>query len=153
MICLLVLVSSTSVAAQPIEDIITEVSEEYEIAPSLMIAIAQVESGCDPYAVSKTGDHGLMQINEINHDWLSEELGITDWYDARQNTEAACYMINWLRDNYDECEDVSCCLMAYNMGVGNARKLWNRGIYESEYSKKVLELEYEIGRRLDNAEM
>ena len=94
-----------------------------------------------------------MQINERNHVWLSEELGITDWYDVRQNTEAACYILNWLRSNFDECEDVACCLMAYNMGITKAREAWEQGIYYTEFCEKVLDLEYEIGRRMDNAEM
>lgn len=144
-ICLLIVSSNTANAAEPIDKIITEVAEEYEIAPSLVMAIAEVESGGNPKAISKTGDYGLMQINKSNHEWLSEELGITDWLDARQNVEAACYLINWLRSNYDECDDVSCCLMAYNMGIGNARKLWEQGVYESEYSNKVFEVQYEIG--------
>lgn len=130
------------------EEIIIQVAEENGIAPSLMLALAEVESGFNFDAVSKTGDHGVMQINERNHEWLEKELGITDWLDVRQNTEAACFIINWLRANYKDCEDVSCCLMAYNMGIGNARKLWEQGIYESEYSKKVLELEFEIGGKL-----
>ena len=161
-ICLFVTVSSTVVAADTnnptsydtyIQESITNVAEEYGIAPSLMMAIAEVESKGKPKVISASGDYGLMQINKMNHDWLSEELGITNWFDVEQNTEAACYLINWLRENYEECEDVSCCLMAYNMGVSNAKKLWERGIYESEYSKKVLDLEYEIGRSLDNAKM
>ena len=152
-ICLWMVSANTVNAAESVESIVIDVAEEYEIAPSLILAMAHVESNMNPKAVSKTGDHGLMQINKINHEWLSEELGITDWYDVRQNTEAACYVINWLRYNYDECQDVYCCLMAYNMGIGNARKLWEQGIYKSEYSDKVLELEYEIGRRLDNVEM
>ena len=135
------------------EEIIIQVAEEYGIAPALMLALAEVESGFDPNAISKTGDHGLMQINERNHKWLSEELGITDWYDVRQNTEAACYILNWLRNNFDECEDVACCLMAYNMGITKARESWEQGIYYTGYCEKVLDLEYEIGRRLDNVEM
>jgi soluble lytic murein transglycosylase-like protein len=131
------------------EEIIIQVAEEYSIAPALMLALAEVESGFDPNAISKTGDHGLMQINKRNHVWLSEELGITDWYDVRQNTEAACYILNWLRSNFDECEDVACCLMAYNMGITRAREAWEQGIYYTEFCEKVLDLEYEIGRELD----
>ena len=135
------------------EEIIIQVAEEYGIAPSLMLALAEVESGFNKDAVSSTGDYGVMQINKINHEWLSEKLGITDWFDIRQNTEAACYYINWLRNSYKECEDVSFCLMVYNMGITNARKAWEQGIYYTEYCEKVLKLEYEIGRRLDNDKM
>ena len=128
-----------------IQNIIIEVAEEYGIEPSLMLAIAEIESNGRPGVVGSTNDYGLMQINKINHEWLEKELGITDWFDARQNTEAACYIITWLRNNYEPCEEnVSCLLMSYNMGVGGARKLWKQGIYESGYSKKVLEVERKI---------
>lgn len=128
-----------------IQNIIIEVAEEYGIEPSLMLAIAEIESNGRPDAIGKTNDYGLMQINKVNHEWLEKELGITDWFDARQNTEAACYIITWLRNNYGPCaEDTSCLLMSYNMGVGGARKLWKQGIYESSYSKKVLEVERKI---------
>lgn len=128
-----------------IQEIIIDVAEEYGVEPSLMLAIAEIESNGKPDAVGKTNDYGLMQINKINHKWLEEELGITDWFDARQNTEAACYIINWLRDTYEPCaEDTSCLLMAYNMGEDGARKLWDKGIYESKYSKKVMEVERKI---------
>ena len=133
-----------------VQEIIIEVAEEYGIEPSLMLAIAEVESNGRPHVISKTNDYGLMQINKINHEWLEEELGITDWLDARQNAEASCYIVRWLRENYEQCEeDNSCLLMAYNMGVGGARKLWKQGIYESKYSKKVLNVE----RKIRNVEM
>lgn len=134
---------------EDIQEIITEVAEEYGIAPSLMLALAEIESTGNPNAVSSSGDYGLMQINKFNHKWLTEELGITDWFDARQSAEAACFIIDYLGECYDECQEVSQCLMAYNMGENNARPLWKQGIYESEYSKKVLDKEAEISRAMD----
>lgn len=134
---------------EDIQNIIIDVAEEYGISPTVMLALAEIESTGNPKVISSTGDYGLMQINKFNHEWLSEELGITDWFDARQSAEAACFMIKNLSDNYEECEDISQCLMAYNMGVNNARPLWKQGIYESEYSKKVLEKEAEISRVID----
>lgn len=133
-----------------IQEIIIEVAEEYGIEPSLMLAIAEIESNGNPNAKGKTNDYGLMQINKINHEWLEEELGITDWFDARQNAEAACYIVRWLQRNYEPCaEDTSCLLMAYNMGIGGARKLWNQGTYESRYSRKVLDVERNIRNAID----
>lgn len=36
-------------------------------------------------------------------------------------------------------------LMAYNIGIAGAQKLWEQGIYETDYSKKVLKAKELIG--------
>ena len=38
-------------------------SREFQFNPYLVMALIQVESGFDPYAVSKSGAYGLMQVN------------------------------------------------------------------------------------------
>jgi hypothetical protein len=38
-------------------------SREFRFNPYLVMALIQVESGFDPYAVSKSGSYGLMQVN------------------------------------------------------------------------------------------
>lgn len=134
---------------EDIQKIICKVAEEHNISETLLMAIAEIESGGNPHCVSSTNDYGLMQINKCNHKWISEETGVTDFLDARQSVEAACFIIEWLRETYPECEDVSHCMMAYNMGYGNASKLWNKGIHESKYSIKVLNKEAEISKIID----
>lgn len=86
--------------------------------------------------VSKTGDYGLMQINEINHKWLAETYGMTDMLNAKENIYCGVKMIADLVHKYG---DTHKALMAYNMGEGGARKLWKKGILTSKYSRKVME--------------
>ena len=38
-----------------------------------------------------TFDSGLMQINSCNYEWLTEELGITDFYDPEQNIKCGVF--------------------------------------------------------------
>lgn len=102
----------------------------------LVIAMISVESGFDPSAVSSTDDYGLMQINSINHDWLEETLGITNFLDPYQSIDAGTHMIGELLDDYG---DVHLALMAYNMGRTGAKRCWNQGIYSSEYSRKIVD--------------
>ena len=47
-----------------------------------VLALMSKESGYTADAVSGTGDYGIMQINTVNHEWLREELWITDFLDA-----------------------------------------------------------------------
>jgi soluble lytic murein transglycosylase-like protein len=87
---------------------------------------------------NKNGSHdkGLMQINSCNFDWLRKELGITDFYDPRQNIQCGCYILGLLSQKYT---NVHRALMSYNMGERRTRKLWNKGIRSSRYSRRVME--------------
>ena len=108
------------------------ISEYYE----LVLAIMWQESNYRPDLISATNDYGLMQINKINHSWLSEELGITDFLDPYQSIDAGTHVVASLLIKY---EDPHKALMAYNYGEAGARSHWNRGIYTSSYSRGVAE--------------
>lgn len=108
------------------------ISEYYE----LILAIMWQESNYTPDLISETNDYGLMQINKINHSWLSEELGLTDFLDPYQSIDAGTHIIASLLLKY---EDPHKALMAYNYGEAGARSHWNRGIYTSSYSRGVAE--------------
>ncbi len=107
--------------------------EQYGVPYALALAIAEVETHFDPDAVSYTNDHGLMQINEINHEALLE-IGI-DPLTHEGNIHAGVYIIAGHLDRYGDPE---LALMAYNCGPTGARRLWDQGIYETEYSRKVM---------------
>ena len=59
-----------------LQDYIRELCIENDVPMDLVIAMISVESSFRPNVVSGTSDYGLMQINKINHEWLSEEYGI-----------------------------------------------------------------------------
>lgn len=113
------------------------IADKYHIDFTLLMAIMEQESRYQVDVVSKTGDYGLMQINERNHEWISEALGLSDITEPEQNIEAGAYVLWTLFQKYGD--NVNMVLMAYNMGAGNASKLWNDGIYESHYSREVIE--------------
>lgn len=106
----------------------------YNLDFTLVMAIIQQESNFKPGAVSVTNDYGLMQINHINHAWLSETLGITDFLDPYQNVRAGTFILRKLFERYGDTNKV---LMAYNMGEGNASKLWAQGVYSTSYTESV----------------
>lgn len=106
---------------------------DYGVPYALALAMAEVETNFDPAAVSSTGDHGLMQINEINHEWLTE-IGL-DPLTRKGNIEAGIYMI---AENLEVYGSLERALMAYNCGDAGAQKLWDAGTYETEYSRKVM---------------
>lgn len=111
-------------------------SAAYDIDYTLVLAIISKESAFMPDGISSTNDYGLMQINACNHEWLAEELGITDFIDPYENIKAGLFILRGLFEKYDSTSKV---LMAYNMGENGASKLWEQGIFESNYSKDVLQ--------------
>ncbi len=119
------------------QQMILDKCEEYEIDFALVMALIFTESSFNPDVISGSNDYGLMQINKINHEWLSEELGITDFLDPEQNVTAGMYM---LHDLFEKYTHPGLVLMAYNMGEPGAKRLWNQGIYSTKYAETILQL-------------
>jgi len=118
-----------------LQEFIYCLSYGYNIDYAFVMGVIQTESSFDSDTVSSTNDYGLMQINKINHKLLKEKLGITDFLDPYQNSRSGLYILRNLFEKYETPEKV---LMAYNMGEGGAAKLWKQGIYETNYTTKVL---------------
>lgn len=108
---------------------------QYGVDFELVMAIMFTESNFDPYAVSSTGDYGLMQINEINFAELSDKLGITDFTDPCQSIRSGIYILGQLASKYTDNARV---LMAYNMGDYGSSVLWEQGVHSTEYTDKAL---------------
>lgn len=114
-------------------DICTENNVDYK----MVLAMMGQESSYQEDAISKTKDYGILQINQINHKWLEDKLGIENFLDAKQNILAGVYMLADLTEKYADIDKV---LMAYNCGESGAQKLWEEGIYSTEYSRKIHQL-------------
>lgn len=111
--------------------------EDYGTDYEMVLALMDRESDYTASAISKTNDYGIMQINKINHKWLTEELGTTDFLDPEQNIRCGVYMIGKLTAKYDDPHRV---LMAYNMGESGARNYAAKGNTSSAYSRYIMEL-------------
>lgn len=117
------------------QQMILDKAEHFNIDFAFTMAVIFKESSFRPDADSGSSV-GLMQINRINHEWLSKEVGFTDFFDPEQNVTAGLYM---LRDLFEKYEDPALVLMAYNMGETGAKRLWDKGIYTSDYAEAVLQ--------------
>ena len=109
--------------------------EAYYLDFEFVMAVMYTESKFEPDIVSGTNDSGLMQINKCNHAELSSALGITDFTEPYQNIRGGLYILRRLFEKYDSPARVC---MAYNMGEYGASVLWDKGVYETSYSIKVL---------------
>ena len=117
-----------------LQDYLRECCEARGIPIALALATIEVESDFRSDIVSSTDDYGLMQINICNHDYLKEELGITDFLAPMDNINAGTY---WLSRYYPRY-GIEQTAMCYNLGEGGAKKLFKKGVYSTDYSKKIL---------------
>lgn len=130
-----VITSGENVLSSGLYKTMIEMCDKYGAPLALVLAVAEHESRFNPDAVSSTNDYGIMQINKINHSWLRNR-GI-DPMSHKGNIEAGCLMIS---DAVNKYGDYHKALMAYNCGDGGANKLWKQGIYNTHYSRQVMEL-------------
>ena len=110
----------------------------------IIVALIQKENSFNELAISNTADYGYMQINKCNHEWLSDELGIDDYLDGKQNITAGVYLLSSL---YDKYEDIGLTLMAYNCGEEGAKDLWQQEIYSTSYSRSIIEAAASLDER------
>ncbi|MBR5582968.1 MAG: transglycosylase SLT domain-containing protein [Lachnospiraceae bacterium] len=120
--------------------------EGYDIDWTLVMALMRHESEFTADVISRTNDFGLMQINVVNHEWLSDVLGITDFLDKEQNIRAGVFVLRKLFEKYT---DTNMVLMAYNMGETGAGRLWKQGICSTNYVEKILKHQESYKKQLE----
>src|SRR4029079_7590294 len=79
------------------DDIIQEAAEQYDMDPNLIHAVMQAESAFHPYAVSRAGAEGLMQLMPD----LSEQMGVNNAFDPRENIIGGARYLKRLLDYHD----------------------------------------------------
>ncbi|MEU4559936.1 transglycosylase SLT domain-containing protein [Actinoplanes sp. NPDC023936] len=103
------------VTGVPYADLFNQAGARHGISPKLLAAVAKVESGYDPRAVSKAGAQGLMQLMPST----ARGLGVKDSFDPAQAVDGAAKMLSSL---LKEFKSVPLALAAYNAGGGAVRK-------------------------------
>lgn len=98
------------------EEMIQDAAAEYEMDPALIRAVMQAESAFHPYAVSRAGAEGLMQLMPE----LSVEMGVTDAFDPRENIRGGVRYLKRLLDYHNG--DLDLALASYNAGPGNVER-------------------------------
>jgi soluble lytic murein transglycosylase-like protein len=83
-----------------------------DVSPDLLRAVARVESGFVPCAVSPKGATGLMQIMPAT----ARDLGLSNPLDSQESLMAGAKYLRQLLDRYNG--DVRLALGAYNAGPG-----------------------------------
>ena len=104
--------SAWSVDSRAFDPIIAEVAGRYQMDRALVKAIIKAESGFQPFAVSRAGARGLMQLmpgTALMH-------GVRNVHEPSQNIEGGVQHLRMLLDRYGG--NVPLALAAYNAGEG-----------------------------------
>lgn len=128
--------------------ILVRYADKYDLNPSLILSVIEVESNFNQWEVGSSRDRGYMQIIPATEKWLASdfgsELGLKynpdRIFDPEYNIGLAAAYLNLLQTNYGD--DYNRILSEYNRGPGNLKKYYQRnGTYSTSYSRKVLSAE------------
>lgn len=120
----------------PVLPLIHRLAQQYSVDPRLVQAIITVESNFDPYAVSRAGAQGLMQLMPDT----AARYRVADPFDPHANIEGG---IRYLRDLLRLFpSDLRHVLAAYNAGEGTVQQYGGVPPYPEtqRYVERVLAL-------------
>ncbi len=116
--------------------IVADKATKYEIDPSLLHAVIKTESNGNPYAVSRKGAMGLMQLMPMT----ASDLDVRNPFDPEENIDGGTRYLKYLIEKFKG--DLTLALAAYNAGPNLVEK--RRAVPEisetKQYVKKVLSL-------------
>jgi soluble lytic murein transglycosylase-like protein len=103
-------ITERAVNPRDYDPFVQEAALAFDLDPRLIRAVIQAESAFDPWAVSRAGAQGLMQLMPE----LSKEFGVNDPFDPRQNILAGAEYLKQLLDRFDG--NMELALAGYNAG-------------------------------------
>ncbi len=115
----------------------------YQLPEALVRAVIHTESNYYPYARSRVGAMGLMQLMPST----AEYLGVTDAWDPRQNIYGGAKFLRLLANRFNG--DMVLVLAGYHAGAGAVQKYGGVPPYETTraYVKAVLRRYYAYERQ------
>ena len=94
------------------DDLIDEAASVHRVDPALIRSVMASESAFDPWAVSRAGAQGLMQLMPD----IAVAFGVENPFDPRQNIMAGAQLLRELLDQHHG--SLVLALASYNAGAG-----------------------------------
>jgi len=128
--------------------VLVNVANKYNIKPSLILSIMELESNFDQFTIGRDQDRGYMQIIPSTEKWLANEFAEKHnlkynpekIFEPDYNIELAATYLRLLKDSYGN--DYNRILSEYNRGPYNlARYYEEHKTYSTSYSRVILNQE------------
>jgi len=116
--------------------IINSACERYGVDPSLVHAVVKVESDFNPFALSRKGAMGLMQLMPQT----ASTMKVRNSFSPHENIEGGVKYLRYLIDRYEG--NLSLALAAYNSGETAVKKWGTIPPYKEtqDYVKKIMHI-------------
>ncbi len=118
------------------DTLIAQLSKKYEVDFHLIKAMIRAESGFNPYAVSRKGARGLMQLMPATAEWMN----VSNIFDPKENIEGGIRYFKYLVLLFNN--DLTLSVAAYNAGEKMVAQFKGIPPYPEtvDYVKKVMAL-------------
>jgi soluble lytic murein transglycosylase-like protein len=116
------------------DSLISEFSKKYQVDFALIKAIIRAESGFNPFAVSRKGAKGLMQLMPET----ASRLNVSNIFNPKENIEGGVRHVKYLLSLFND--DLRLSLAAYNAGENLVSDLRSIPPYREtvDYVQRVL---------------
>jgi soluble lytic murein transglycosylase-like protein len=116
------------------DSLISDLSKRYQVDFALIKAMIRAESGFNPFAVSRKGAKGLMQLMPET----ASRMNVSNIFNPRENVEGGVRYFKYLLSLFNN--DLRLSLAAYNAGENVVAELRSIPPYREtvDYVKKVL---------------
>ena len=119
-----------------------EICNEYDVDYSLAVAViyneSRFQSGLTHKNSNGTIDYGLMQVNEVNFDFLHRTLGINSMKELLDDEIGVRCGVALLAYHKQFTESDSAALLRYQIGAGKYQQYLKNGRYTNKTHQQVL---------------
>lgn len=130
------------------------VCDEYNVDYSLALGViyneSRFQSGLTHVNSNGTVDYGLMQVNEVNLDYLNKTLGIRSMSELLDDRTGIRCGVQLLAYHKQYTGNDSAALLRYQIGAGKYKQYLRKGRYTNQTHQQVLTYQSELASYMDS---
>lgn len=130
------------------------VCDEYNVDYSLALGViyneSRFQSGLTHVNSNGTIDYGLMQVNEVNFDYLNKTLGVRSMSELLDDRTGIRCGVQLLAYHKQYTGNDSAALLRYQIGAGKYKQYLRKGRYTNQTHQQVLTYQSELASYLNS---
>lgn len=111
---------------------------------------SRFQSGLTHVNSNGTVDYGLMQVNEVNFDYLNKTLGIRSMSELLDDRTGIKCGVQLLAYHKQYTGNDSAALLRYQIGAGKYKQYLRKGRYTNQTHQQVLTYQSELASYMDS---